>query len=57
MHAGTVKRCGMLKIIHEKFKVKKKQVVQSVVEFHSSFASALEYNKDLEPLLSRAQVW
>ncbi|XP_062502473.1 DNA-directed RNA polymerase III subunit RPC1-like isoform X2 [Corticium candelabrum] len=52
---GTVKRCGMLKIIHEKFKVNKKQVDQSVVEFHSSFASALEYNKELEPLLTRVQ--
>jgi DNA-directed RNA polymerase III subunit RPC1 len=52
---GTVKRCGVLKIIHEKFKVKKKQVELSVVEFQSSFASALEYNKDLEPILFRAQ--
>lgn len=46
----------MLKIIHEKFKFKKKQVDQAVVEFHSSFASALEYNKELELLLGRAQV-
>jgi hypothetical protein len=56
MHAGTVKRFGVLKIVHEKFKVKKKHVEQSAVEFHSSFVSALEYDKDLEALLSQEQV-
>ena len=52
---GTVKKCGMLKILHEKYKVGKKKVSDEVVAFHQSFASALEYNKDLGPLMGRAQ--
>lgn len=53
---GTVKKCGLLKIIHEKYKTTKKVVDAFVSEFLQSFDTAIEHNKMLEPLLSRAQV-
>lgn len=53
---GSVKKCGLLKIIHEKYKTTKKVVDPFVSEFLQSFDIAIEHNKVLEPLLSRAQV-
>lgn len=53
---GTVKKCGLLKIIHEKYKTTKKVVDPFVSEFLQSFDMAVEHNKLIEPLLSRAQV-
>lgn len=53
---GPVKKCGLLKIIHEKYKTNKKVVDPFVSEFLQSFDIAIEHNKVLEPLLSRAQV-
>lgn len=53
---GPVKKCGLLKIIHEKYKTTKKVVDPFVSEFIQSFDTATEHNKLLEPLLSRAQV-
>lgn len=53
---GPVKKCGLLKIIHEKYKTTKKVVDPFVSEFLQSFDIAIEHNKVLEPLLSRAQV-
>lgn len=53
---GTVKKCGLLKIIHEKYKTTKKVVDPFVSEFLQSFDMAVEHNKMIEPLLSRAQV-
>lgn len=55
-HLGPVKKCGLLKIIHEKYKTTKKVVDPFVSEFLQSFDIAIEHNKVLEPLLSRAQV-
>ncbi|XP_028287346.1 DNA-directed RNA polymerase III subunit RPC1 isoform X1 [Parambassis ranga] len=52
---GPVKKCGLLKIIHEKYKTTKKVVDPFVSEFIQSFDTATEHNKLLEPLLSRAQ--
>uniref|UniRef100_A0A8C5HWX7 DNA-directed RNA polymerase subunit n=1 Tax=Gouania willdenowi TaxID=441366 RepID=A0A8C5HWX7_GOUWI len=52
---GTVKKCGLLKIIHEKYKTNKKAVDPSVSEFMQSFDTAVEHNKLMEPLLTRAQ--
>lgn len=51
-----MKKCGLLKIIHEKYKTTKKVVDPFVSEFLQSFDIAIEHNKVLEPLLSRAQV-
>ncbi|CAL9699297.1 unnamed protein product [Knipowitschia caucasica] len=52
---GTVKKCGLLKIIHEKYKTSKKTVDPFVSEFMQSFNTAMEHNKIIEPLLTRAQ--
>ncbi|XP_061665680.1 DNA-directed RNA polymerase III subunit RPC1 [Syngnathoides biaculeatus] len=52
---GTVKKCGLLKIIHEKYKSSKKVVEPFVSEFLQSFDTAIEHNKLMEPLLARAQ--
>lgn len=53
---GPVKKCGLLKIIHEKYKTTKKVVDAFVSEFMQSFDTAIEHNKVMEPLLTRAQV-
>jgi DNA-directed RNA polymerase III subunit RPC1 len=45
-----------MKIIHEKYKTSRKQVHPTITEFLGSFNAAIEYNKDLEPLLGKAQV-
>ncbi|XP_053196870.1 DNA-directed RNA polymerase III subunit RPC1 [Scomber japonicus] len=52
---GPVKKCGLLKIIHEKYKTTKKVVDPFVSEFLQSFDTAVEHNKVVEPLLTRAQ--
>uniref|UniRef100_A0A3P8RU80 DNA-directed RNA polymerase subunit n=1 Tax=Amphiprion percula TaxID=161767 RepID=A0A3P8RU80_AMPPE len=52
---GPVKKCGLLKIIHEKYKTTKKVVDHFVSEFMQSFDTAIEHNKLVEPLLTRAQ--
>ena len=50
---GTVKKCGLLKILHDKFKSVKKneEMVKEMVE---SFAVAKEFNKDLEPMIAKS---
>uniref|UniRef100_G3NCF2 DNA-directed RNA polymerase subunit n=1 Tax=Gasterosteus aculeatus aculeatus TaxID=481459 RepID=G3NCF2_GASAC len=52
---GPVKKCGLLKIIHEKYKTTKKVVEAFVSEFLQSFDTAIEHNKVVEPLLTKAQ--
>ncbi|KYO27634.1 DNA-directed RNA polymerase III subunit RPC1 [Alligator mississippiensis] len=52
---GTVKKCGLLKIIHEKYKTNKKVVDPVVSNFLQSFEAAIENNKEIESLLGRAQ--
>ncbi|CAH2321712.1 DNA-directed RNA polymerase III subunit RPC1 isoform X1 [Pelobates cultripes] len=52
---GSVKKCGLLKIIHEKYKSTKKVVDTVVSHFLQSFETAIEHNKEVEPLLARAQ--
>lgn len=54
--SGPVKKCGLLKIIHEKYKTNKKVVDVFVTDFLQSFDTAIEHNKVVEPLLTRAQV-
>lgn len=53
---GAVKKCGLLKIIHEKYKTTKKVVDAFVSDYLQSFDIAIEHNKVIEPLLTRAQV-
>jgi DNA-directed RNA polymerase III subunit RPC1 len=50
---GVVKKCGLLKIQHDKFKVNKKNEVL-LKDYVESFSTAKEYNKDLEPLISKS---
>lgn len=50
-----VKKCGLLKIIHDKYK-QRKGTDPVIEEFMGSFEAAMEHNKDLEPLLSKTQV-
>ena len=45
-----------MKIVHEKYKSAKKYVDPVISEFQASFGSAIEYNKELDTLLNRAQV-
>ena len=46
----------MMKIVHEKYKSTRKLVDPVISEFQASFDSAVEYNKELDSLLSKAQV-
>ncbi|XP_048419559.1 DNA-directed RNA polymerase III subunit RPC1 isoform X1 [Stegostoma tigrinum] len=52
---GPVKKCGLLKIIHEKYKTNKKVMDPVVSDFLQSFDIAIEHNKEVEALLGRAQ--
>lgn len=51
-----MKKCGLLKILHEKYKTTKKVVDPIVSDFMQSFDIAIEHNKEVEALLTRAQV-
>ncbi len=53
---GTVKKVGLLKIIHEKYKTSKKVVDPQITNFHLSFEEAISHNKELAPLVNKAQV-
>lgn len=46
----------LLKIIHEKYKTNKKVMDPIVSSFLQSFETAIEHNKEVEPLLGKAQV-
>nr|CAB3265029.1 DNA-directed RNA polymerase III subunit RPC1-like [Phallusia mammillata] len=53
---GTVKKCGLFKIVHEKYKSYTKRVVRPEIdEFYQSFHNATKHNKELESLVNRAQ--
>jgi len=53
---GTVKKCGLFKIVHEKYKAySKKTINPEVEEFYQSFSNAVKHNKELEILVNRAQ--
>ena len=54
--SGFVRKSGMMKIVHEKYKSTKKYIDPVISEFQASFDSALEYNKELDTLLTKAQV-
>ncbi|XP_030835383.1 DNA-directed RNA polymerase III subunit RPC1 isoform X1 [Strongylocentrotus purpuratus] len=52
---GPVKKCGPLKIIHERWKVNRKNPEKVLKQFQSSLDTAIEHNKDIESLLPKAQ--
>lgn len=53
---GFVRKSGMMKIVHEKYKSARKFVDPVISEFQASFGSAIEYNKELDTLVNKAQV-
>lgn len=57
---GPVKKCGLLKILHEKYRpatgVAKQRVIQEVQEFRFSLTEAAEANAEIEPHIGKAQV-
>lgn len=52
---GMVKKCGLLKIMHDQFKKMGKGENTVLTDYLGSFEAALESNKDLEPLLGKNQ--
>lgn len=52
---GTVKKLGMMKIIHEKYKNTKKTEDPTINEFHNSFQEAIKANKEIQSYLGKAQ--
>jgi len=54
-YLGTVKKLGMMKIIHEKYKTTKKTEDPLITDFHNSFEEALKSNKEIGTFLNKAQ--
>ena len=54
--SGFVRKSGMMKIVHEKYKSARKFVDPVISEFQASFGSAIEYNKELDTFVNKAQV-
>uniref|UniRef100_H2ZH13 DNA-directed RNA polymerase subunit n=1 Tax=Ciona savignyi TaxID=51511 RepID=H2ZH13_CIOSA len=53
---GTVKKCGLLKIVHEKYKSATKKIIRpEIEEFYQSFSLAVKHNKELDNFVHRAQ--
>ncbi|XP_013774384.1 DNA-directed RNA polymerase III subunit RPC1-like [Limulus polyphemus] len=50
---GVVKKCGLLKIVHEKFRHVRKNDT-TVSEFLAEFENAVKYNKELDTHLNKA---
>ena len=55
--SGPVKKSGLLKIIHEKYRPvsSRQKVPNEVKEFHQVMQGLGEQNKDLQPFISKAQ--
>lgn len=51
-----VKKCGLLKIIHDQFKKTGKGENPVLTDYLGSFEAAVESNKDLEAMLGKNQV-
>ncbi|XP_066925897.1 DNA-directed RNA polymerase III subunit RPC1-like isoform X1 [Clytia hemisphaerica] len=52
---GTVKKLGMMKIIHEKYKNTRKTEDPFITDFHNSFEEAMKSNKELSTYLNKTQ--
>ena len=55
---GPVKKCGLLKILHERFRSgpSKQRVSLEVQEFRQTLQEVAEDNRDLQPHIAKAQV-
>ena len=51
-----VKKCGLLKIVHDHFKRTRQGEDPILAEYISSFETAIEHNKDVDGLISKNQV-
>jgi hypothetical protein len=54
---GIVKKCGLFKIVHEKYKKKAHANEVAIEEFIESFENAIKINKELGALVNKAQVF
>ncbi|XP_064601918.1 DNA-directed RNA polymerase III subunit RPC1-like [Liolophura sinensis] len=52
---GQVKKCGMLKITHDRYKSSPKNASPIVMEFLNSFENAMEHNKEIESMVNKTQ--
>ena len=53
---GMVKKCGLLKIVHDHFKRTRQGEDPVLAEYIGSFEAAVESNKDIDGLISKNQV-
>ena len=53
---GVVKKCGLLKIQHDKYKQMGRSVNPVITEFLNSFQEVKNANKEVENLLNRTTV-
>ena len=51
-----VKKCGLLKIVHDHFKRTRQGEDPVLTEYIGSFEAAVESNKDIDGLISKNQV-
>lgn len=56
LYTGVVKKCGLLKIVHDKYKQVGRTVDPMVTEFFNSFEHVKAANKEIEGMLSKTQV-
>ena len=57
--SGPVKKCGLLKVLHEKYKPEssKHRPSSETVAFKKSLQDVAEQNRDMQPHLNKAQVY
>ncbi len=54
---GTVKKCGLLKIVHEKYKqTSKTKISPEITEFRLSLEEAAASYQEITPFIGKAQV-
>ena len=53
--AGSLKKVGALKIVHEKYKKKTKAVENAAIPFHKTFDNAVKLDPMLKPHIGKAQ--
>ena len=49
-----MKKCALLKIVHERFKTSKRATDVEYLDYVQSFDEAVNYNKEIEPLIPKS---
>ena len=49
-----MKKCALLKIVHERFKTSKRATDVEYLDYVQSFDEAANYNKEIEPLIPKS---